>query len=396
MPKTIAACACVLAATLMSVPLEAQEVEGGYGRIPGWSFTPAVSAGVMFDSNIRLRDESVTTGTTESDQVLVVSPSGQLDFAGSRTSFSTGYHGLIRRYDTANNLDRISHQASTSLRHAWTRTATLFARHSYRHVPTTDDLEVEGVPFVRRGSSAQSFGGGIAKRLSYLTTWSAGYDETHISFDRDEEFLTGGILRAMRTDLTRRLTRYLSMGAEYALRFAEIDEGSREFTFQDAGGALSYRFSEATTMTGAAGVSHLNDRTADETRLGPYLRAGITHDMQRATIGASFERRFVPSFGFGGANATREARAFVTMPFFRNRLYTNASFAWRHSVPYNETSVELDTVWIRGTVGYGVTRWLRTEGFYTFTYRDSIVTGGEISRYRAGVQAVVSRPVRIR
>jgi hypothetical protein len=47
-------------------------------------------------------------------------------------------------------------------------------------------------------------------------------------------------------------------------------------------------------------------------------------------------------------------------------------------------------------VGYALVRWLRLEAFHVFTRQDSIVTGGEINRQRAGLQLVVSQPMRIR
>ena len=396
MMKGRTASAALLGLLACAATVSGQDLEFGYGRIPGWSFTPSVSVGAMYDTNIRLRDASVATGETEGDRLIIVAPSGRLEFAGRRTTFSAGYQGFIRRYETAEQLDRFSHQSLLSLRHAFTRTLTGFARHTFRHVPTTDDLEVEGAPFVRQGSRAQSFGGGLDLRLTRLTTMSAAYEETRITFDRPEEFLTGGWLRSVRVDGRRRLTGRAAVGAEYALRFAEVDEGSRNLTFQDAGAVLTYDLSQATSLSASGGLSHLNDRTADETRLGPYVRLAITHEVPRVTVGGGYERRFVPSFGFGGANATQELRGFVTMPLARNRMYVQGSAAWRHSNPYSEASVEIDTVWIRSTLGYALNRWLRTEGFYIYTLRDSIVTGGEISRHRTGVQVVVAQPMRIR
>ncbi len=84
------------------------------------------------------------------------------------------------------------------------------------------------------------------------------------------------------------------------------------------------------------------------------------------------------------------------MPFPRNRLYVNGSAAWRRSNPFVASDLRLDTIWLRSTVGYGLTRWLRLEGYYAFTRQDSQVTGGEINRQRAGVQVVISQPMRIR
>jgi hypothetical protein len=84
------------------------------------------------------------------------------------------------------------------------------------------------------------------------------------------------------------------------------------------------------------------------------------------------------------------------MPLSRNRMYIQGSASWRRSEPFVETDLNLDTWSVRSTLGYSASRWLRLEGFYAFTRQDSQVTGGEISRHRAGTQIVISQPMRIR
>jgi hypothetical protein len=83
------------------------------------------------------------------------------------------------------------------------------------------------------------------------------------------------------------------------------------------------------------------------------------------------------------------------MPVYRNRAYVQGSAAWRRTNPFLATELRLDTLWVHSTVGYSVSRWLRTEGQYAYTRQDSQVTGGEISRHRVGVQLVISQPMRI-
>jgi hypothetical protein len=142
-------------------------------------------------------------------------------------------------------------------------------------------------------------------------------------------------------------------------------------------------------------VSHLNDHLVLITRTGPYVRAGITHDVERATLGASFERTYVPSFSFGGSTQSQEIRGFVRMPLNKNRVYVQGSASWRRNDPFIANELRLDTIVIRSTLGYSATRWMRVEGFHAFTRQDSIVTGGEINRNRIGAQVVISQPVRI-
>ena len=72
-----------------------------------------------------------------------------------------------------------------------------------------------------------------------------------------------------------------------------------------------------------------------------------------------------------------------------------AAVAWRRSVPYLASDLELDSVLSRATIGYALARWFRVEGFHAFTRQDSTITGGEINRHRFGVQVVISQPMRI-
>ena len=116
--------------------------------------------------------------------------------------------------------------------------------------------------------------------------------------------------------------------------------------------------------------------------------------MAKASIGATFERQFVPSFGFGGSSDSQELSGFVVMPL-RRGLYTQGSAAWRRTDPFEGDVLELDSLWLRSAVGYAASRWARVELLYTYTRQDSIVTGGEVDRHRIGVQFVISQPMRI-
>jgi hypothetical protein len=143
-------------------------------------------------------------------------------------------------------------------------------------------------------------------------------------------------------------------------------------------------------------VAHIADRALDLTHAGPYLRADLTHDTGNATVGASFERTFAPSFGIGASNLNKEVRGFVRMPLDRNRLYVQGTAGWRRTEPFDDTNVlTLDTILLRSTLGYAATRWLRLEGNYTFSRQDTRIAGGGVDRHVAGVQAVVSQPMRI-
>src|SRR5262245_53560335 len=67
-------------------------------RTPGWSFTPRVTLGTVYDSNVALASAPADTGRTQSDGLFEVQPFGRLEFFSPRTEFSTGYQGYLRRY----------------------------------------------------------------------------------------------------------------------------------------------------------------------------------------------------------------------------------------------------------------------------------------------------------
>ena len=364
-------------------------------RTPGWSFTPGVTLGTVFDSNVALASAPADTRTTQSDRVLLAEPFAHLEYFSPRTEFSSGYQGYVRRYAEIGQLNGFDQRLNVSARRLVTRRVTLSAHDSYADVPTTDEVELNGLPFSRVGARMNAASASVDARLTKYTNLSVRYENTWVKFDRAESFLTGGWVNGARAELSHHLSDRLSTGVEYGVRFADLNEGTHQLTFQDAGGTLHYDVGSATTFSVAGGLSHLDDRSLLQTRTGPYVRMALTHAVQRATLGASFERMFVPSFGFGGSNQSQEVRGFVRMPLNKNRLYVQGSAAWRRSDPFVANELRLDTVWIRSTLGYSAARWLRIEGFHAFTRQDSQVTGGEINRQRAGVQVVISQPMRI-
>jgi len=362
--------------------------------MPGWSFTPSVAFGVGYDNNVALTAPRADLGETQGDTLLRVNPGAQLEHIGKRTDFSAGYRGYMRRYMDVDGLNGFDQRASMSVKHLVSRRLTLFARDSFIDSPTTDEVELNGVPFRRTGSLHNTFAAGTDYRLTKFLKLSTRYDSTWVSFDRPEIYLTGGWIHALRNELGYQVSRHVSVGGEYAYRRAELDEGQRRFDFQDAGGVVHLTLGPHTDASAAAGLGTLRDRNFDVTRSGPYVRLNVVHGLERATLGGSFERQYVPSFGFGGTSNSQELRGYVQMPVWQ-RFYTQGSAAWRRSIPFQDQSLQLDTIWLRSAFGYSTSRWMRMEALYTYTRQDSIVTGGEVDRHRIGVQVVISQPMRI-
>jgi hypothetical protein len=364
-------------------------------RTPGWSFTPGVTLGGLWDSNVALASAPADTRRTQSDKLFVVQPTAQLGFISPRTELAGGYRGYVRRYMDLSQLNGFDQRGFFSLRRLATRRLTYFLADDYAQVPTTDQVQLNGVPFGRTGARTNGLSGGIEARLSKFTDLSMRYENTWVKFDRTDARLTGGWVNGVRSELSHHLTDSLAIGAEYGVRLADLNEGTRQLAFQDAGVTLHAKHGARTAFSFGGGLAHLDDRSFQITRTGAYVRAELTHAAQRATAGASFERSFVPSFGFGASNRNQEVRGFIRMPLDRNRMYVQGFAAWRRSDPFDASDLKLDTMWIRSTLGYATARWLRLEGYYAFTRQDTRIAGGGINRHVAGTQLVVSQPMRI-
>jgi hypothetical protein len=389
----------VLTAVLAAAPVAAQDQQPNEfqsWRLPGWTFTPGVIVGGLFDSNVAIAFPPAGSNGTASDKLFTVQPFGQLEYFSPRTSFSSGYQGGLRHYLELEDLDGVDHRAYFSLRHLVSRRVTLFATDSFLRVPTTDQLELNGVPFRRTGSRYNAFAGGLEARLSRTVDFTTRYDMTWVDFVRKDTFLTGGVVNGIRSSLSRRFSGRSSLGAEYGIRLANLEAETQNILFQEAGGVYRYMTGPLTSLEAAGGLAHLDDRSRGITRTGPYVRVGLTHRADRATLGLAFERSYVPSLSFGGTNESQEVRGYVQMPLARNRFYVQEAAAWRRTNPFVEAELPLDSYWVHTVVGYALQRWLRLEGYHSFTRQDTRVAAGQINRHVVGAQVVVSEPMRIR
>ncbi len=252
-------------------PIAAQEVETLSGSLPGWSVTPGISVGAGYDSNVALQNTPADTGQTVSDELILIQPTAQLDFLSPRTQFSSGYHGNVRRYFELDQLNGFDQQGYASLRRLASKRVTLAMSENYARTPTTDELELYGVPFLRTGARRNTFGGGVDTRLTKFMDLSVGVDHTWVAFDRTSSLLTGGWVAGGRVALSRRMREHLSVGGEYRLRFAEMNEDTRNLTFQDAGATVRIGLAQRTSVGAAVGLAFLNDRSLGEKRQGPYV-----------------------------------------------------------------------------------------------------------------------------
>jgi len=388
-----------LLAAAAAVPTSAQDrpAELQSWQVPGWSFTPGVCFGTVYDSNVAIAGPDVN-GDTASDTMFQIEPFGQLEFYSPRTTFASGYRGGFKRYFELGDLDSTDHRAFFNLRHRLSRRVTLFAENTFAQLPTTDLMVLNGLPFARVGSTFNAASAAIEARVTKTLDLTARYEMSYASFDREDEApqLTGGIVHGVRSSLRHHFTERASVGGEYGIRWADLNDGARQFTYQDVGGVVQYKAGEDTTVEGAGGLSYLIDRRFDVTRTSPYVRAAVKHRASRASVGADYRRSYSPSFFLGGSHLAQEIGGYVDMPLNRNRTYVQGMAAWRRADPVLLGEPALKTLWLRGALGYKLQRWLRVEGYHLYMNQNNRLAGGKITRQMIGAQVIVSEPVRIR
>lgn len=395
--STVRALVAVALSASAAAPAAAQDAPAEFQswRVPGWTFTPGVTIGALFDTNVAVAPPD-SNGKTASDTLFQLQPSGQLAYYSARTTFSSGYQGSLRRYFDLGSLDGTDHRAYFSLRERMNRRVTIFANDNYSQVATTDQLELNDVPFLRTGARYNSAAAGVDARMTRSTDVLVRYEMSWVDFVRTDTALTGGIVNGLHGEVTHRFGDRVSAGGEYGVRLADLNQGTEQMAFQDGGGVLRYRAGARTTLEASGGVAHVADHNTATTRTGPYAKLGLTHRAERATVGIAYSRTYVPSLAFGGANQSHEARGYVQMPLDRNRFYLQESAAWRRTDPFLGTELPLDSLYLHTVLGWAVQRWFRVEGYHSFTTQDNRLTAGEISRHIVGVQFVVSEPMRIR
>jgi len=377
-----------------------QELPGIQGA--GWIFIPGVTIGATYDSNVIVTTSIGENGRPPSDTYFTIDPTGSLKFKGKRTGFSANYRGNIRRYTTIDELNGYDQHANVSIDRRATKRLSIFANNQYSTSPTTDEVDLTGVPFRRAGSRYDTLAAGMTYRVSENTDWNARYDFTYGSFDRKAADLTGGTIHALQTGVTHRLTSRAKVGADGSYRFADMNVtgllvgDGHTLQFYEVGSTIAYELGQFTTVSAGAGWSHVRDELRALSRTGPYVRGSISHSEEKTVFGASYERSFVPSFGFGGSTRSQRVAGWIELPPIGRRVFVQGAVSWRRTNPFDSTqALRLDTITFRTTAGYAIARQIRLQGVYAFSRQDSAVTGGEVNRNRLGVELVLFNPMRI-
>jgi hypothetical protein len=371
---------------------------------PGWIFTPSIVFGGTWDDNVLL----VNPGTNPpADYGSPISPSASLNYTGKYTRFSSGYAGSFVRYMTLTELNSIQQSVRATIEQRANARVTFFGQEFFNAAPTTDVLQLAGIPFYRTGSRSNTASGGIQAALSKRVKLRSTYSLHAVDFDTNaftSNQLQGGHAHDVTTTVDYAISRRFSAGGEYefigALVHGRVVGGiagpDDRFNMQTATATAQYQVDAGTEINGGFGVAILGAGLAHEARTGPEWRAGVSHKTGRGVFSASYLRSYIPSFGFGGTFQNEQWGANLRMPLGRTRAYVDGGITWLNNDPLDTDQPSLQSSWISTTVGYYATRWLSLEGFYGRTQQDSQRVGGQLERNQVGFRAVAVKPLKLR
>ena len=236
---------------------------------PGWVFTPTVSIGVTHDDNPVLAGGGVRDARRHPDQRT---PGRRSHVGRKHTFLGTGYRGSIQRYRTLDEYDNYAQGAYFELRHQPSRRETLTVRDNVSVSPTTDMVEVAGVPFSRTGTQSNNLNAGLTASLTKRLQLSGNYHFQWFEFDRSEDpmssVLQGGRSHSVTVGARQSLTSRLKVGGDYTIQRANTGQPPvvgggqplqrRASRFRTPSGSVAYQITPTIEVDGGGGMSYLS------------------------------------------------------------------------------------------------------------------------------------------
>jgi hypothetical protein len=391
-------------AALLSSGLGAQEQLGSGGPQPtyrgGWTFTPTLGFSEAYDDNVSLFGRN-TAEQENNDYVSTIFPAADLHYGGKHTSLDMGYAGSFLDYRTFSVLNRWSQRAKFELRRQETARLKWFGRASAAMIPTTDLIELGGIPFRHTGAVTRDARGGIEYSVNAKNSISNSLNYQSVEFDRSADvsavLLGGRVLESM-TGWRHKLDSRLAVGADYSFRRAMLVDDPQAFSIHTSEAAVDYEVSPQWAFSGGAGVVYLQATPESAARTGPALRARIERHRSGTTFHVGYLRSYIPSFGFGGTIGNQEVGVGYRTPLFHSRrFYIDNAAVFRDNQPLTDRFEQLPLRSLRtySTFGWQPQPWARLEVFYSRVQQSSLRPGGQLKRNRIGFQIVTSKPVRM-
>jgi hypothetical protein len=366
----------------------------------GWTFTPSVGFAETYDDNVSLFGRGDAAEQND-DLLSTISPAAGVHYVGKHTNLGVGYAGSFLNYQTFSVLNRWDQHGHFDVRRQETARLKWFGNASAAAVPTTDAIELGGLPFRHTGARTGDAGGGINYAFSPRNSiqQSAGYQV--IAFDRNPEVslgLLGGQIFKSESGWRHKFDSRLALGVDYAFYRSRVVGDPDAFTVHTSGAAVDYELSSDWTFSGGAGVVYLQATPLTAARTGPAWRAKIDRQRGGTVFHLGYVRSYIPSFGFGGTVQNQEIGVGYRTPLFRSRhFYLDNSAVFRDNQPLTSVQEQLPLRSLRtfSTFGWVPQPWVRLEAFYSRVQQSSLRAGGQMERNRLGFQIVTSKPMRM-
>jgi hypothetical protein len=404
--KSYARIAAALAAIGLSTlaPVHAQERLGSAEPVPtyraGWTFTPTVGFAETYDDNISLFGVNTAEGQND-DYIASVFPSADLHYSGKHTRFGGTYTGSLLNYRTFSVLNRWDQRAEADIRRQESARLSWFARAYGAMLPTTDAIELGGIPFRHTGATTLDGRSGLTYVLSGHDSVSSSLNYQRVEFDRPIDVtasLRGGDVIESLNAWRHKISSRLSTGADYSYRRAKVTGDLENFNIHTAEGALDYELSRSWSFSGGLGIVYLEPTATTAASSDPAYRVTLNWHRGLTTFHVGYLHSFIPSFGFGGTVKNDEFGVGFHAPLFGSRhFYTDQSAVYRDNEPLTDITEQLPLRSLRtySILGWTPQPWVRFEAFYARVQQTSRQVGGELFRNRVGFQIVTSKPMRV-
>jgi hypothetical protein len=366
----------------------------------GWTFTPTFGFAETYDDNISLFGQN-TADQQNNDYVSTIFPQADLRYVGKHTRLGMGYAGSFTNYQTFSALNRWDQRGQVELRRDESARLKWFAHASGAKLPTTDLIDLGGIPFRRAGVSTADGRGGFDYALGARNSVSSSLNYQTVTFDHTADnlsLLRGGQMVESLSTYRYKLDERLQAGVDYSFRHSSVLGDTEQFNIHTTQAAVDYDVSSVWHLTAGAGVVYLEATPLTASRTGPAWRAALDRRRETTVFHVGYLRSYIPSFGFGGTIQNQEVGASLRMALFHSRsFYTEHGIVLRDDSPLTNTTEQLPLRSLRtnSIFGWAPQPWVRLEAFYARVQQSSLRAGGQLDRNRIGFQIVTSKPMRM-
>jgi len=403
----------VAALALISQPMGAQERLGSGAPDQqyraGWTFTPIIGVSETYDTNVALFSEG-HPGTD--DYIRSVFPGADLHYVGKHTMVDTSYSGSYLDYNQFSALNRWDQRAKFEVRRQETARLTWFGHVTGAALPSTDLIDLGGIPYRKTGATTADGRAGFEYALGAHDTLMSSMNYQAVKFERpdtlENDILRGGRILESMTQWRHKISERAAIGADYSFRRALVTGDVEPFNFHTTEAALDYEISQLWSLQGGAGVVYLEPTLLTQAHTGPAWRVNLQRSRAGTTFHVGYLRTFIPSFGYGGTVESQDFGVGFRTPLFHfRRLYLDSSAVFRDNQPLTGVAAvtappigalqQLPLRSLRSTtiLGWEPQPWVRLEVFYSLVQQTSLQVGGYIDRNRVGFQIVTSKPMRM-